>query len=243
VHALGGQGRDGRLGAGDVLAEEIAGAEPRQRLATSAAKERLGGIGIAPTLADQRRQCLGRLWPERTETLLAPLAAKPHLERPRELGVARPHVENLLDPRARVEHREQKRVVPASRGGPPVGGLEEPAHLIHLEVLDPAGARALEGDGEQPLASLEVLGLARCGVPGEGVHGREAGIARRGSIAALGFEVVEEGENGLGLEVREVEVDDVAPAARGEEPEEQRDGVAIAEDRARLDAPDLVGRF
>ncbi len=103
-------------------------------------------------------------------------------------------------------------MVPASRGGPPVGGLEKRAHLIHLEVLDRAGARALERDGEQPLALLEVLGLARRGVPGEGVHGREACIARRWPIAALGFEVVEEGENLLGLEVCEVEGDDVAPA-------------------------------
>src|SRR5437867_4828221 len=177
VPALGDRGRCDCPRARDVLAEEIARAEARQRMAATAAEQGMRGVGIEPALADQRRQGLGGLRPERTESLLAPLAAEPHLERPRELEVARSHVEDLLYARPRVEHGEQQRVIPAPRWGPRIGGIEEGAHLVHLQVLDDAGACALERDREQPLAPLEVLGLAHRGVPCERVHGREARIA------------------------------------------------------------------
>ena len=89
--------------------------------------ERAAGVelGIDPTLGEQRAENLGRLWPERTEALLAAFAAEPHLERANELEVDGPQVEDLLHARAGVEEREQERVIAAAIRASAVGGVEK----------------------------------------------------------------------------------------------------------------------
>ena len=65
------------------------------------------------------------------------------------------------------------------------------------------------------------------GVAGEGVHRREAGIARRDGIAALGLGMIEEGQQVVRPEIGEVEGRRRALQMLLEEAQEQFETVAV----------------
>jgi hypothetical protein len=98
-------------------------------------------------------------------------------------------------------------VIPASLGGSAVGGLDDRADLVALEVFHDTCAGSFEGHGEEALAGFEVLGVLRGDEAGEGVDGCEAGVARHGAVAAGGLEVIEERDHAAWIEVADVEVD------------------------------------
>jgi hypothetical protein len=70
--------------------------------------------------------------------------------------------EDLLDARARIEEREQESVIATTVWRLPIGSVEDSRDLVGLKVFDDAWPRALEGDGQDPLAKLEVLRVIRC---------------------------------------------------------------------------------
>ncbi len=175
-------------------------------------------------------------WPERAEPLLPPLAAEARLERPHELQVRRAQVEQFLDACAGIEEREQQRMIAAAVGCRAVGRVEDGGDLSSLEIFDDARRCALEGNGEDPLAQLEVLGVIRRDEAREGVDGCEPSVSCCNAVLTCPLEVVKEGEDLIRRDVVEVELHD--RATPGEEAKEQRARVAVAANRVRAHAAD-----
>src|SRR5262245_52111906 len=97
-----------------MLAEEVADAEPGQRLAAAVAEELCRRRWIDPALVEQRAENLHGPRPEWTEALLSALASQPSLERSNKLEVGGAQVEDFLHAGASVEEREQERVIAAA---------------------------------------------------------------------------------------------------------------------------------
>ena len=104
--------------------------------------------------------------PQRTDPLLAPLATEADLERSIELHISRTDAEDLLDTGSRVEESEEEGVVSLSFRPVLVDGLQHRTDLISFKVLNGLDAGTLDGNGEEPLAHLDVLGMS---------HGNESG--------------------------------------------------------------------
>ena len=127
-------------------------------------------------------------------------------------------------------------MIPAALGGGAVGGLDERADLVALKVLHDTRAGPLEGHGEEALAGFEVFGVSRGDEASEGVDGCEAGVACRGAVLAAGLEILEERNHAVRVDVAEVEVHHVPAPAGREEPQEQHEGVAVAQGGVRAEA-------
>jgi len=84
------------------------------------------------------------------------------------------------------------------RADPPpsaIGGVENSADLVSLEVLDDTLVGPLEGQGEESLTALQIFGAVGGGIASERVDGRQTHIPAGRAVAPLGLEVVEEGEH------------------------------------------------
>ena len=238
VNAFGVEGRRRRPCAADVLAQEVADTETGQRLAAAVAEHGLRRGRIDSALREQRAEDLHGLRPEGTHALLAALAAEPGLEGAHELEVARPQVEDLLYAGARVEEREEERMISTAVGRRAGGSIEEGTDLVAFEILDEARACAFEGHGEDALTHLDVLGMIRGGVAREGVDGGEASVACRCAVVSVSLEVVEECEDVVNADVAEVESDDRALATPGNKSQKEHERIAVAEHGVRTHAAD-----
>jgi len=164
------------------------------------------------------------------------LAHQPELEGTTELEVVGSEVKQLLDPRARIEQRRHERVVAAPVARRAIDAPKDGGDLLVLQVLHGPGAGALEGEAQDALRVLEAVGMLGRDVPEEGVDGGQADIARRGSAVAHRFEVLEEGRDGVGVEVREVECCNRTTAVGRRESQEEREAIAVAQDRVAAHA-------
>jgi hypothetical protein len=144
------------------------------------------------------------------------------------LQIARPDIDDLLHAGAGVEEGEEKGVVSPPIRRRAIGRVEDGADLIGLEVFDGALACPLEGQSEQPLAELEVLWVAGCGVAGKRVDGGETRIAGGCAVTPICFEMVEEDEDVVGLQVIKVETGDRSTSTCSEEAKEEDKGVPVA---------------
>jgi hypothetical protein len=183
---------------------------------------------IDSALGEQRAEGVDGLRPKRAHALFAAFAAEADLERAHELEVAWPDVENLLHAGSGVEEREEERVIATTVRSRAVWSIEDSTDLASLEILDETRPCPLEGHGEDALAELHLLGPVHHRVARERMNSSEAGVARRCAVFAFGLEVVEEGQEGVGGEVLEVELDDGTPATRGEKSQQEHERVAVA---------------
>jgi hypothetical protein len=110
--------------------------------------------------------------------------------------------------------------------------------LVGFEVFDDALVCPLEGQGEEALAALEVLGTLGRGVASERVDGGQTRVAARRAVAALCLEVVKEGQHILRPDVLEVEHGHRAASTRGEETQQERHGIPVASDGVGARASD-----
>jgi hypothetical protein len=125
-----------------------------------------------------------------------------------------------------VEHG----VVAAAGAGRAVGGGEQGGGLVLGEPGDQGLVGALGGDGQDTGDEGGVLGVAQCRVAESGVDRGEPGVAGADAVAAVFFQVAEEGRDGGGVEVGEVEAGRRLPGAPGGEGEQHAPGVAVGGD-------------
>jgi len=78
-----------------------------------------------------------------------------------------------------------------------IDGMKDVEDLIRVKEPDEGFLGSLLGDGEDGLRHCSVLRIEEADHCGEGFEGGEALIARSGPVAALGLEVIEEGEDEL----------------------------------------------
>jgi hypothetical protein len=238
VDTLGSEGCSSGARVPGLLAQDVPDTEAGERLAAVVAEQGLGGGRIDSAFGNQCSESVSRLRPKRTHALLTSFAVEQDMKRALKLDVARTQVDDLLDASAGVEEYEDERVVATTVATTPVGGIEERTHLVGFEILDEALSCPFEGHGEDPLAKLEVLGLA-CGcVPRKCVDCGEASVACRSAVPPIGLEMVEERENDVGGEVGEVEIHDGPLSVGSNESQDENEGIAIAANGVRAQAAD-----
>jgi hypothetical protein len=153
-----------------------------------------------------------------------------------QLDVAWAQVKDFLDARAGVEHGGEEGVVAASVEGGTVHGPEDCLDFVVLEILHRAGARPLEGHGEDPLALLKSIGVAGGDVAEERVDGGETDVAGPRAILAFGLQMVEEVQDLAWAEMIDVDLRHPASAAGSNEAEEEDQAVAVALHGVRAEA-------
>jgi Flp pilus assembly CpaF family ATPase len=89
-----------------------------------------------------------------------------------------------LDPRARVEHARQERIITATIRRGSVDRREHRLNLGELQIFDGTRASALEGHGQHALTMLKALGVLGGTESKEGVNRCEAHVA----VAASSFD-------------------------------------------------------
>lgn len=92
-------------------------------------------------------------------------------------------------------------MVPPSGPGGLVAGGEQRVDLGFGEVGDQRPVEAFGWDRQDPRNAGSVFGVCQGGELEQGVDRGEAGVAGADSVAALAFEVVEEGGDQRGVEV------------------------------------------
>jgi hypothetical protein len=115
-----------------------------------------------------------------------------------------------LNTGAGIEQREHERVIATAIGGGAIGRVENGGDLASLEILHEARTRSFERHGKDSLAELEVFGVIRGGEARERMNGGQAGVSRRRCIVTTLLEVSQERDDGVGGEIVEVELHNVA---------------------------------
>ena len=105
------------------------------------------------------------------------------------------------------------------------------------EVAEHGARRLFHGDGEHALTEQREGGLGIEHVAEEAVDGGQPGVARANGVASSGFEVLQEGEDPLGREVLDVQCGGRTMHRRGQEAQQELEGVAIRGDGMRAGVP------
>ena len=104
--------------------------------------------------------------------------------------------------------------------------------------IDARGA-ALEGDREDALTLLEMLGMDAGDKPEEGVNGGQSDIPGRGPVAPCLLTVVQKGDDDVGRQGIEIQLGHRPPGVCGGEPQQEGEAVSIAADGVGTGAADL----
>jgi hypothetical protein len=89
-------------------------------------------------------------------------------------------------------------VIPGAFFSLQIDDMKELEDLLRVEEPDEGFLGALLRDGENGLCKLTLVRIEEADHFGEGLEGGESLIASSGQIAALGLEVIQEGEDELG---------------------------------------------
>ncbi len=81
----------------EVLAKEMSGTVSAERTSSGAAKDR--GVSGKFRVVDETLECLGGVWPQRTDPIFAPLSVQTHLMRSCQLDFVTADRQRFADPR------------------------------------------------------------------------------------------------------------------------------------------------
>jgi hypothetical protein len=132
-----------------------------------------------------------------------------------------------------LDHQGQQGTVAATEPGGLVGRGEQRGDLGVVEVADDAALVAFGRDRHDPRDGVRVLGVLECCVPVEGVDRAEAGVAGAGTVAAVAFEVGQEGADQWRVEVVDVQLERLLARLLVRESQQQPERVTVRGDRAR----------
>jgi hypothetical protein len=104
------------FGTATVLGEDVSNPKPRQWSAAVVKKEWFTIVGINLSFRKESFADLGSLWPKSADAFFAPLSEKPCMERPLQLKIARPEIDDFLNTAAGVKHHHQEKVVTPAIG-------------------------------------------------------------------------------------------------------------------------------
>jgi hypothetical protein len=168
------------------------------------------------------------LGPEGANALLSALSEKADLERPFKLEIAWPEVEDFLDPCPGVEHgRQQGEIPPAIQGGT-INLGQHCLNFVELEVIHGSRGRSFERHRQDPLCALQALGPARGDMTKKGVNRGKPYVPGGGLVVAIRFQVIEKGQNELGIDVLHAKVGNLPASMVGHESKQQGKAIPVA---------------
>ena len=141
----------------------------------------------------------------------------------------------LGDTRSGVVQRQQENVVPASAVGGAVTACQDGVHFRPRQVVDLSSWRAFAGNRQNARGQVDGLRRAQRCESNERPYGGQTRIAGLNAVAAMHFEVVEEGQDHGSIEVVEREHLGFPLTVLIEKREQPAEGVAIRVDGLRAD--------
>ena len=99
---------------------------------------------------------------------------------------------------ARIKEEVEEGVIPGTFFSLELDDMKDLEDLLRVEEADEGFLSALLRDGKNGLCQCSVVRIEEADHFGEGLEGGESLIASSGQIAALGLEIVQEGEDELG---------------------------------------------
>ncbi len=105
--------------------------------------------------------------------------------------------------------------------------MKELEDLLRVEESDEGFLGALLRDGENGLCQLTLVRIEEADHFGEGLEGGQSLIASSGQIAALGLEVIQEGEDELGGDLLQPEGFDFNPVIVCSKEEKKLEGISV----------------
>lgn len=214
----------GQLG---VLSKQVSDTISSEGPAASIEKRDLAGLRVSADLP----QRLGRVSPQRAETLLVPLAVDSDLVGTVELQVGRANGKSLADPSAGVVEEEEEGAVSTSEVSRRVGLSQENADLFRLEVVNDWLPGLLAGETEDPLVLSRSSRIMSEEMLRKPANGNEARVSCGSTVSPARFQVVEKREHVLRAKIIKAEPGDRTVAALGEEAEEETQRIAVREHR------------
>jgi hypothetical protein len=112
------------------------------------------------------------------------------------------------------------------------------AQAENVLIFGAPGA-AFEGNREDALRLLEMLGMYAGNQPEEGMNGGQTDIASRGPVAPWLLTVVQKGDDDVGRQGIEIQLGHRPTGVCGGEPQQEGEAVSIAADGVRTGAADL----
>ena len=137
---------------------------------------------------------------------LRPFPESPQVRRRLQAKIRDAEPDDLPNPRARVEHARQERVITVTIGRGPIDRREHRLDLGEIRGTNRTRARALERHGQNALTMLNALGVLCRTVTKERVNRREPHVARGGDIVAFDVEIMKEVKHFLRAEMVHIQL-------------------------------------
>jgi hypothetical protein len=134
---------------------------------------------------------------------------------------------------AGAAEEQQQRPIAAAARCPLIWRCNQRVQFFAREVMGHLRVRPLEWDSQDPMGDTERPRVVGSDVLEEGSHRRQPRIARLDLIRARGFQMIEEGENGVAIDMVDGEIAWFAPCSIGGEQHQHAKGVSIACDRCQ----------
>jgi hypothetical protein len=220
-HATTLEERDLSCGERDVLLQDVCGPVASECSAARAAEDRVGpqAPGRRRESAIQGSRSLG---PKRTDALLVAFSSQTNVTRRSKVEVRGRDGQGFADASAGVVEEDQQRVVAHAGSRPTIGLSQDRSHVLRLKVLDGAAPGLLSAHGEDALVLRGSRHVVAQEVLDESAHGSQPAVAGSRGILPGRFEIVEEGQDALDVDVVEAQGGYGATTSQKEKEETQR---------------------
>ena len=171
---------------------------------------------------------MGGLWPQRTEAFFPACAEEPDLKGSYQLQIASPQIDDLLHARSGVEHGCQKGVVAATIASCSVDSRKDHFDFSAFEVFDNALTSAFEGNAQNALNPVKLLGMVRPHVAKKSMDSGKADVAGRRAVLADLLQMIKESNHMIRINVHKIQIVNPTLSLRSQETKKQHQTVTIA---------------
>lgn len=229
VNAFGFERRTKRDRAPNASLQNEPCAKTRERSSMLISEQRLRLVRLQAAFVEVPSEQSRGLRPERADAFLAAFAEECDAGRWGEPDIGCLERDDFLHARSGVEHQRQQQVISAPRCAGLVNELQSGAQLVSFEIFDDAVGASLEGDAQDALSLLDVLGVLAAQILKEAVNSGQAHVASGRGVMPSVFEAVEEGGDIGDAQSAQRQLADAAAFAGGKL-QQQLQTVAVAAD-------------
>ena len=220
------EGRTGLFGLANGQIETESNALAGQGDAMAIGEE--GLVGLKAVGLDEAPKSAGHLRLERDGAFLASFSVEGNKAALYSGGV---EVEDLGNTGAGLVKEAEKQVVALAEARGKIDGIQDGGDLAPVHEPDNGLDRALARDGhDAPRGRQPMRGRLTDGKAGEGSQRRQAGVAGSCRVVARALQMVEKGEDRIGIQVFELELVDGFAAMFGQESQQQPESVSVGAD-------------
>ena len=215
----------------EPLCEAAPGHPPSHRIQEQVAVGNFGTDGEPCTKRESR------FFPQRQNTGSSSLAHDPDLVELRHPDIVEAEADQFGDAEPGIVGKAQHRLVPGSGFGGGIRRLEQRIHFVPVEIFERGNIALLLRDRMHPCRQFEMIRVPELEETEEGFERGQTGVAGIDTVAPFGLEMVEEGEDGVDIEMADLERagTDAVPV-RGED-REQPEARGVAHDGVPAGSP------